>query len=118
VERSHQFLIRLCWSVIEEILITRSTASSGGGSEELSFQIISPLAISRSQRSNFIIQALKNRPLTIYGNGLQTRSFCFVDDLIVGLTLLINFPVDNPGPVNLGNPAEITISLETRRASA
>jgi UDP-glucuronate decarboxylase len=59
--------------------------------------------------SNFIIQALKNRPLTIYGNGLQTRSFCFVDDLIVGLTLLMNVAADNPGPVNLGNPAEITI---------
>jgi UDP-glucuronate decarboxylase len=59
--------------------------------------------------SNFIIQALKNRPLTIYGNGLQTRSFCFVDDLIKGLTLLMNFAADNPGPVNLGNPAEITI---------
>jgi UDP-glucuronate decarboxylase len=59
--------------------------------------------------SNFIIQALKNRPLTIYGNGLQTRSFCFVDDLIVGLTLLMNIAADNPGPVNLGNPAEITI---------
>jgi UDP-glucuronate decarboxylase len=59
--------------------------------------------------SNFIIQALKNRPLTIYGNGLQTRSFCFVDDLIAGLTLLMNLASDNPGPVNLGNPAEITI---------
>jgi UDP-glucuronate decarboxylase len=59
--------------------------------------------------SNFIIQALKNRPLTIYGNGLQTRSFCFVDDLIAGLTLLMNLAADNPGPVNLGNPAEITI---------
>ena len=59
--------------------------------------------------SNFIIQSLKNRPLTIYGDGSQTRSFCFVDDLIVGLTLLMNVVADNPGPMNLGNPAEITI---------
>jgi UDP-glucuronate decarboxylase len=59
--------------------------------------------------SNFIIQALKNEPITIYGNGVQTRSFCFVDDLIEGLTRLMNIPGDSPGPVNLGNPVEITI---------
>ena len=59
--------------------------------------------------SNFIIQALQNRPLTIYGDGSQTRSFCFVDDLIAGLVLLMNVAENNPGPVNLGNPAEITI---------
>jgi UDP-glucuronate decarboxylase len=59
--------------------------------------------------SNFIIQALQNWPLTIYGDGSQTRSFCFVDDLIAGLVLLMNVAEDNPGPVNLGNPAETTI---------
>jgi UDP-glucuronate decarboxylase len=59
--------------------------------------------------SNFIIQALKNEPITIYGDGSQTRSFCFVDDLIRGLVLLMNRPGDLAEPVNLGNPAEITI---------
>ena len=59
--------------------------------------------------SNFIIQALKNEPITIYGDGSQTRSFCFVDDLIGGLVLLMNSSVDLAEPVNLGNPAEITI---------
>jgi UDP-glucuronate decarboxylase len=59
--------------------------------------------------SNFIVQALKNEPITIYGDGLQTRSFCFVDDLIQGLILLMNASVDGAKPVNLGNPEEITI---------
>jgi UDP-glucuronate decarboxylase len=59
--------------------------------------------------SNFIIQALKNEPITVYGDGSQTRSFCFVDDLIEGLMLLMNLSADSPEPVNLGNPAEIRI---------
>ena len=58
--------------------------------------------------SNFIIQALNNEPITIYGDGSQTRSFCFVDDLIKGLVLLMNSSVEAE-PVNLGNPAEFTI---------
>jgi UDP-glucuronate decarboxylase len=58
--------------------------------------------------SNFIIQALNNEPITIYGDGSQTRSFCFVDDLITGLVLLMNSSVEAE-PINLGNPAEITI---------
>ena len=60
--------------------------------------------------SNFIIQALKNEPITIYGDGSQTRSFCFVDDLVAGLVLLMNLSADLPEPVNLGNPVEITIN--------
>lgn len=56
--------------------------------------------------SNFIVQALKGEPLTIYGNGTQTRSFCFVDDLICGLIQLMNSPPSFTGPVNLGNPVE------------
>jgi UDP-glucuronate decarboxylase len=59
--------------------------------------------------SNFVLQALKNEPITIYGDGSQTRSFCFVDDLVEGLMLLMNKPGELPEPVNLGNPAEITI---------
>ena len=59
--------------------------------------------------SNFIVQALKNEPITIYGDGTQTRSFCFVDDLIDGLILLMNSPKDLTGPVNLGNPVEFTM---------
>jgi UDP-glucuronate decarboxylase len=59
--------------------------------------------------SNFIIQALKNEPITIYGDGSQTRSFCYVDDLIDGLTKLMDSPSEITGPVNLGNPMEITV---------
>ena len=59
--------------------------------------------------SNFIIQALKNEPITIYGEGSQTRSFCYVDDLIDGMTKLMNVAADPGGPVNLGNSVEITI---------
>ncbi|UCH62831.1 MAG: SDR family oxidoreductase [Fidelibacterota bacterium] len=59
--------------------------------------------------SNFIIQALRNIPLTIFGDGSQTRSFCYVDDMVQGLIALMNTPEDFTGPVNLGNPKEITI---------
>jgi UDP-glucuronate decarboxylase len=59
--------------------------------------------------SNFIIQALNKKPLTIHGDGSQTRSFCYVDDLAGGLIQLMNSPDDFTGPVNLGNPQEITI---------
>lgn len=59
--------------------------------------------------SNFIIQALKNKPITIYGKGNQTRSFCHVSDLIGGLVKLMNSPKNFTGPVNLGNPKEFTI---------
>lgn len=58
--------------------------------------------------SNFIMQALKNEPITLYGDGSQTRSFCYVEDLIGGLVTLMNAP-DMTGPVNLGNPHEFTI---------
>ena len=59
--------------------------------------------------SNFIMQALRNRPITIYGTGEQTRSFCYVDDLIDGLTRLMNVDGDIDGAVNLGNPVETTV---------
>ena len=59
--------------------------------------------------SNFVVQALRNQPITIYGNGLQTRSFCFVDDLIAGIIRLMNSPADITGPINLGNPGEFTM---------
>jgi UDP-glucuronate decarboxylase len=59
--------------------------------------------------SNFIVQALKGEPITIYGEGGQTRSFCYVDDLIDGLMKLMSTPDDFTGPVNLGNPNEFTI---------
>ena len=58
--------------------------------------------------SNFIMQALKNEPITLYGDGSQTRSFCYVEDLIGGLTALMEAP-DVTGPINLGNPREFTI---------
>lgn len=59
--------------------------------------------------SNFILQALRNEPITIYGDGSQTRSFCYVDDMVDGLVRLMNTPDDFTGPVNLGNPNELTI---------
>ena len=59
--------------------------------------------------SNFIIQCLKNKPITIYGDGSQTRSFCFVEDLIEGISLLMNSKNSITGPINLGNPNELTI---------
>ena len=59
--------------------------------------------------SNFIMQALKGEPITIYGDGAQTRSFCFVSDLIEGFLRLMNTPDEVTGPVNLGNPREFTI---------
>jgi UDP-glucuronate decarboxylase len=59
--------------------------------------------------SNFLVQALRGAPLTIYGSGEQTRSFCYVDDLLDGLTGLMEC-ASNPGPVNLGNPVEFTIA--------
>jgi UDP-glucuronate decarboxylase len=59
--------------------------------------------------SNFIVQALKNEPITIYGDGSQTRSFCYVDDQIEALIRLMNTPDDFTGPVNLGSPEEISI---------
>jgi len=59
--------------------------------------------------SNFIMQALKNEDLTVFGDGSQTRSFCYVDDLIDGLIKLMDTPDEFAGPVNLGNPSEFTI---------
>ncbi|UCD34344.1 MAG: SDR family oxidoreductase [Nitrospiraceae bacterium] len=59
--------------------------------------------------SNFIIQALRGEPITVYGNGKQTRSFCYVDDMIDAFIRLMNSPDGITGPVNLGNPSEFTI---------
>jgi len=59
--------------------------------------------------SNFIVQALKGEPITIYGEGAQTRSFCYVDDLVDGLIRLMGTPDDVTGPLNLGNPNEVSI---------
>ena len=59
--------------------------------------------------SNFIVQALKNQDITVYGDGSQTRSFCYVDDMIEGLIHMMNGPDDFIGPLNLGNPDESSI---------
>ena len=59
--------------------------------------------------SNFIVQAIKNQPITVFGDGSQTRSFCYVDDMIEGLVRLMNSGDDFTGPVNLGNPGEFTV---------
>jgi UDP-glucuronate decarboxylase len=59
--------------------------------------------------SNFILQALRGEPITIFGNGSQTRSFCYVDDMVKGLSLLMKTPDEVTGPVNLGNPEEHSI---------
>ena len=65
--------------------------------------------------SNFIVRALRGEPLTVYGKGSQTRSFCYVDDLIDGLYRLMNAPDEVTGPVNLGNPAELAIGKLAER---
>src|SRR6185503_15885767 len=59
--------------------------------------------------SNFIVQALRGEPITIYGDGLQTRSFCYVDDLIDGLVRMMTNDSGFVGPVNVGNPTEFTM---------
>jgi UDP-glucuronate decarboxylase len=64
--------------------------------------------------SNFIMQALRNEPITVFGEGRQTRSFCHVDDMVDGLVRLMDSPDEFTGPVNLGNPAEYSI-LELAR---
>src|SRR5690606_34471934 len=59
--------------------------------------------------SNFMVQALENRPITIYGDGSHTRSFCYVDDLVEGLIRLMATGDETTGPINLGNPDEVQI---------
>ena len=59
--------------------------------------------------SNFIVQALLGRDITIYGDGTQTRAFCYVDDLVDGLVRLMKRSDDATGPINLGNPQEFTM---------
>jgi UDP-glucuronate decarboxylase len=75
--------------------------------------------------SNFIVQALQGTPITLYGDGSQTRSFCFVDDLVAGLIKLMESPAAFTGPVNLGNPTEFSmrelaelVLAETQSASS
>ena len=64
--------------------------------------------------SNFIVQALKGEPITLYGDGTQTRAFCYVDDLIEGFVRLMAAPDDVTGPINLGNPVETTVARTGR----
>ncbi|MBK1867142.1 UDP-glucuronic acid decarboxylase family protein [Aestuariivirga sp. YIM B02566] len=59
--------------------------------------------------SNFVVAALQNKPITIYGTGAQTRSFCYVDDLVTGIIRMMNAPDNVVGPINLGNPEEFTV---------
>jgi UDP-glucuronate decarboxylase len=59
--------------------------------------------------SNFVVQALQNQDITVYGDGSQTRAFCYVDDLVDGLVRLMATPAEITGPINLGNPGEFTI---------
>jgi UDP-glucuronate decarboxylase len=74
--------------------------------------------------SNFIVQALRGEDITIYGDGSQTRSFCYVDDLITGMVALMATPANEHGPVNIGNPNEFTmlelaqLVIETTRSSS
>ncbi|MBF0140997.1 MAG: SDR family oxidoreductase [Magnetococcales bacterium] len=68
--------------------------------------------------SNFIVQALRNEPITIYGDGTQSRSFCYVDDLIGGLITCMQTPPEFTGPVNLGNDHEFTIAELANRVVA
>jgi UDP-glucuronate decarboxylase len=75
------------------------------------FNTYGPRMLSNDGRvvSSFIVQALRGEPLTVFGDGSQTRSFCYVDDLVEALIRLMNTPTEVTGPVNLGNPGEFTI---------
>jgi len=68
--------------------------------------------------SSFIVQALSGQPLTVYGDGRQTRSFCFVDDLVEGLVALMDSSDDVTGPINLGNPGEFTMAELAAKVTA
>ena len=68
--------------------------------------------------SNFVVQALRGEPITVYGDGSQTRSFCYVDDLVAGLMALYDAPPEVSGPVNLGNDAEIAIGAVAEKVAA
>jgi UDP-glucuronate decarboxylase len=68
--------------------------------------------------SNFVVQALRGQDITLYGEGLQTRAFCYVDDLVEGLQRLMNTPRTVTGPVNIGNPHEITVRQLAERIVA
>ena len=68
--------------------------------------------------SNFIVQALRREPITLYGDGGQTRAFCFVDDLIDGMIRMMDTPDEVTGPVNLGNPHEIPVRVLAERILA
>jgi UDP-glucuronate decarboxylase len=68
--------------------------------------------------SNFIVQALRNEPITLYGDGSQTRAFCYVDDLIDALVRFMDTPAEVTGPINLGNPEEFTIRQLAERVIA
>lgn len=59
--------------------------------------------------SNFIVSALQDKPITVYGDGSQTRSFCYIDDMVEGLVSLMRAPIDIAGPINFGNPEENTV---------
>jgi len=69
--------------------------------------------------SNFIVQALRGQDITIYGDGSQTRSFCYVDDLIEGMLRMMETPPDLTGPINIGNPSEFTVAgIAFKRSAA
>lgn len=68
--------------------------------------------------SNFIMQALQDQPITLYGDGGQSRSFCYVDDMVEGLMALMETPAEVAGPINLGNPTECTIGELAERVIA
>jgi len=80
------------------------------------FNTYGPRMFERDGRvvSNLIVQALRGEPLTIYGGGIQTRSFCYVDDLVRGLELLMESPDEVTGPCNLGNPHEVSVKEVAR----
>ena len=95
---------RPCFSTI--------TASTGSRSKSPASSTLTGLRMHPNDGrvvSNFIVQALKGEALTIFGEGSQTRSFCYVDDLMAGIVGFMESPADLTGPFNLGNPVEFTI---------
>jgi len=108
-KRCAESLLFDAWRLYDQpIKVARIFNTYGPGMQEADGRII----------SSFITQALAGQPMTVFGDGRQTRSFCYVDDLIDGLIRFMDSPADVVGPINLGNPEELTVLSVAYRVAA